>query len=236
MKIYYTEKVNKLHNRSAITFVEMMVAVVVASLVFGVAYNFMSDTRHNYMYGTVNLQNLQEARLAINYLRSDFASACPLFVDPDETGSGGYQNLQKVRKQLFVTGDNGNDLKGELMQVHQNGILFHKFVYGSYGEKPRVEAVAYTFDGASKTLIRQSQSKGTKNFSGFENVEFALYTHEINPGVPVLWVKFRIHESSNMFGSDKIGNALELTTTISSPFVSSSLNNKYWRYETGHEN
>ena len=58
MKIYYTEKVNKLHNRSAITFVEMMVAVVVASLVFGVAYNFMSDTRHNYMYGTVNLRNL----------------------------------------------------------------------------------------------------------------------------------------------------------------------------------
>lgn len=225
----------KLRKKHAMTMVEIMVSIIVASLVFKVAYDFLTDTRHNYMYGTVNLQNLQEARLAINYLRRDFASACPLFADPFDSSTGGYVNLQEVKQQLFVTGNSNNNMNGELMQVHEQGLMFHKFVYGSFGEKPKVEPVTYQFDESAMTLVRTSPSKGTQVFKGFESVKFALYTHEINSAVPVLWVKFRIHESSNIFGSDSIGKALELTTTITSPFVTDSIKNKYWRYEMGHQ-
>lgn len=231
MITYSTENMHM--NRKAITFVELMVCIIVSSLVFTVIYRFMSNTRQNYMFGTVNLQNLQDARLAINYLRRDFAASCPMFAEPSDS-NGGYVNLQKVRKQLFVT-QNSENLNGDLMQVHKNGLLFHKFVYGSFGEYPRVEAITYQFDATSQTLTRTSESQGVKTFAGFDEVEFGLYTHEINDKAPVLWVKFKINESSNIYGSDEIGKALELTTTISSPFINSSQNNAYWRYQTGHQ-
>ena len=170
-------------NQKGISFVELMVCIIITALLFGLIYKFMANTRYNYMYGVVNLQNLQEARLAINYIRRDFSSACPRFEDPNEDSQNGYINLQK----------------------------------------------------SSKTLTRTSETKGMKVFSGIEDVNFALYTHEMNPNVPLLWVQLVIHESENMYGSSEIGKALELTTTISSSFINSSQNNKYWRYETGHE-
>lgn len=231
MKIFSTKCF--IEGRSGITFIEIMVCVIIASLVFKVVHDFMSNTRQNYMYGTVNLQNLQDARLFINYLRRDFASSCPSFVDPDEDPAEGYINLQKVRKQLFVTGESNQELNGDLIQVHAHGLLFHKFVYGSYGEKPKVERVSYQFDSVSKTMTRSSETKGSKTFTGFEEVEFALYTHETNPNIPVLWVKCRIHDAK--YNSAEIGKALELTTTVSSPFITGSQNNRYWRYEMGHE-
>ena len=224
-----------IYKRGGLTLVEVMVTVLISALVFMVIYNFMRNTRHNYMYGVVNLQNLQEARLAINYLRLDFSSSCPRFDNPNEDKNNGYLNLQKTRKQLFVTNKTNNEFKGELIQIHKHGLLFHKFIYGSFGENPKVETVSYQFDKGSHTLIRTSDTKGTKVFKGFEEVNFSLYTHEINPDVPLLWVNFRIHESENIYGSNKIGKPLELTTSISSSFINSSQNNKYWRYESGHE-
>ena len=234
MTICYSNK-NKFLNRKAISFVELMVCIIISALMFKLIYDFMANTRHNYMYGVVNLQNLQEARLAINYIRRDFSSACPMFADPNEDSKNGYTNLQKARKQLFVTQTTNNSIPGELIQVHSDGLLFHKYVYGSSGEKPKVETVTYQYDKNAKTLTRTSETKGIKVFSGIEDLCFALYTHEINPEVPLLWVYIKIQESGNIYGSQEIGNALELTTTISSSFISSSQNNKYWRYETGHE-
>ncbi len=234
MTISYTNK-KKSNNRKAISFVELMICVIVSALVLKIVFDFMSNTRSNYMYGVVNLQNLQDARLAINYLRSDFATACPMFIDPKEDSKNGYVNLQKARKQLFVTSNSDNSIKGELIQIHEHGLMFHKFVYGSFGENPKIESVTYQYDKTSQTLTRTSDTKGTKVFSGIDEVKFALYTHEINPEVPLLWVKISVHESANMYGSKNIGNAVELTTSISSSFISSSLNNKYWRYETGHQ-
>ncbi len=224
---------NYYKSRKALTLIELSICIIVAALLFKLVFDFMSNTRQNYMYGVVNLQNLQEARLAINYLRRDFSSCCPMFTDPIESQSDGYVNFQKTRKQLFVTQNTKENFSGDLIQIHEHGLLFHKYLFGSYGEHPKVESVTYQFDKSSKTLVRTSDTKGRKTFAGFEDVDFALYAHEINPSVPVLWVKFRIHESSNIYASDKIGTALELTTTISSSFIDSSQNNKYWRYQTG---
>ncbi len=218
--------------RRAFTFVEMTVSIVIALVVFLMIYRFLSNTRHHYMYGTVNLQNLQEARQALNYLRRDFSCACPRIEDPD---TAGYVTLQKVRKQVFVTSSWPSETEGDLIQIHPHGLLFYKFVFGTSSVKPRVEQVAYEFDPAEKVLIRRSAGDRVQKFSGFENVEFKLYAHQLNPKVPVLWVSFKVHEGENIFGKDSIGKALELTTSITSHFITSSINNKYWRYETGHE-
>ncbi len=237
MIIFFTNN-KKYNNRKAITFVELMVCIIVASLVFKVVFDFMSNTRHNYMYGVVNLQNLQDARFAINCLRRDFASSCPMFkviVPDDKEKSPDYENVPAFRRELFATpGAQGIPNSENLIQVSEDkhDLVFYKFVYISEDEYPRVEKVMYQYDGSDK-LVRTSETKGQTVFKGFKDVEFALYTHQINPAVPLLWVKLKVHESSNMYGSEKIGEELELTTTISSDFINSSINNKYWRFETG---
>lgn len=218
--------------RRAFTFVEMSISVGIALVVFLLIYRFLSSTRHHFMYGTVNLQNLQDARQALNYLRRDFSCACPRIEDPDVAG---YVTLQKVRKQVFLTASWPSETEGELIQIDPHGLSFYKFVFGSPDEKPRVEHVSYVFDAVAKELTRRSQGDRVQKFSGFEDVDFRLYTHQLNPKVPVLWVRFKVHEGENIYGKDSIGKALELTTSITSHFISSSVNNKYWRYEIGHK-
>ncbi|HNV70730.1 MAG TPA: hypothetical protein PKO06_13600, partial [Candidatus Ozemobacteraceae bacterium] len=88
---------------------------------------------------------------------------------------------------------------------------------------------------AAKTLNRLDAGQ-VKVFQGFENVEFKLYVHECNPQVPMLWVKIVVNESGNIYGNNlKADRALELTTTISSAFVTSNLENLSWNYETAHQ-
>jgi len=216
------------------TLVEISISVGIALIVLLMIYRFLSNTRHHYMYGTVNLQNLQEARLAVNYLRRDFSCACPRIGDPASTG---YVNLQKTRNQVFVSASFPalDASQGELIQIDDHGLHFHKFVFGSPDVEPRVELVRYDFDQAAKTLMRFSEDGKIQKFTGFEEVEFKVYTHQLNPGVPLLWVRMKVHEGENIYGKDSIGKALELTTSISSPFLTSSVNNKFWRYETGHK-
>lgn len=223
---------SKMIRRRAFTFVEMTISIGIALVVFLMIYRFLSNTRHHYMYGTVNLQNLQEARLALNYLRRDFSCACPRIEDPD---SAGYVTLQKVRKQVFVTSSWPSETAGDLIQIHPHGLIFHKFVFGASGVKPKVEQVSYEFDAVEKVLTRRSAGDRVQKFNGFEEVEFRLYAHQLNPKIPVLWARFKVHEGENIYGKESIGKALELTTSITSHFITSSLNNKYWRYETGHE-
>lgn len=220
--------------RSGMTFVELAISLGVGLMVLLMVYRFMSGTRQHYMYGTVNLQNLQEARLAINYLRRDFSSACPRIDDPTAAADG-YVNLQKLRNQMFVSPSAPTGAGGDLIQILPQGLLFHKFSFGSPDESPRVELVRYEFDSSARVLSRLSESGQIQKFSGIEEVEFRLYSHQMNPRVPILWVRLKVHEGGNTFGTEEIGRALEVTTSIASPFIVSSVNNKYWRYETGHK-
>ncbi len=231
-KLFSFRHVESWRDRRAFTFVEMSISVGIALVVFLMIYRFLSNTRHHFMFGTVNLQNLQEARQALNHLRRDFSCACPRIEDPETSG---YVALQKVRKQVFVTSSWPSDTEGDLIQIYPHGLMFHKFAFGSPDEKPRVEQVSYEFDSAARVLVRRSQGDRIQKFSGFEDVEFRLYTHQLNPRVPLLWVRFKVHEGENIYGSENIGKALELTTTIGSHFITSSVNNAHWRYETGHK-
>ena len=214
------------------TFVEITISVAVGLLALLMIFRFLSSTRHHYLYGTVNLQNLHEGRLAVNYLRRDFSSACPGLEDPDLAG---YKNFQKTRKQIFATVSGTGSAAGDLIQVLPSGLLFYKFNFQTNDEKPKVELVRYEFDASAKTLLRTGQDGKTQKFTGIEEVEFKLYIHQIEKSVPILWVRLKIHEGENMYGSAGIGSAMELTTSITSPFLNTSTTNPYWRFETGHK-
>jgi len=228
--------INPLRNkfRFGMTFVELAISLGVGLMVLLMVYRFMSGTRQHYMYGTVNLQNLQEARLAINYLRRDFSSACPR-IDEPTSSPGGFVDLQKLRHQMFVSGSVPTGAGGDLIQILPQGLLFHKFSFGAPDQNPRVELIRYEFDSATRVLTRLTEFGQMQKFSGIEEIEFKLYSHQLNPKVPILWVRLKVHEGGNTFGSDEIGKALEVTTSITSPFIVSSVNSKYWRYETGHK-
>ena len=234
MKTLNTNLLKKsyLKNRKAITFVELMICLIIASLIFGVAFTFLSTTNKNYMYGLVNLQNLQNARLVINYLRRDFTAACPRFDDPEKSKNG-YVNIQRIRNQIFY--DKENLAGGDLIDIKPHKISFHKYVFGSSDKNPIVEPITYEFNSDSHTLTRTSKTRGKKVFSGIEDAKFALYVHKTNPNIPLLWVKLKIQDPKNINNDDKLGKSLEINTTISSTFVNSSLKNRYWRYEIGHE-
>lgn len=221
-------------NRYGITFVELAISLGVGLMALLMIYQFMSSTRQHYMFGTVNLQNLQEARLAINYLRRDFSSACPRIDEPN-LSPGGYVDLQKIRKQMFVSASVPAGAGGDLLQVLPQGLLFHKFAFGASDHNPRVELVRYEFDSAARVLTRLSENGHIQTFSGIEEVEFRLYTHRLNPQVPILWVRLKVHEGGSVSKAGEIGSALEITTSIASSFIVSSVKNKFWRYEIGHK-
>ncbi|MDD3002112.1 MAG: hypothetical protein PHF29_10195, partial [Candidatus Riflebacteria bacterium] len=112
--------------KRAFTLVEISISIVIAIGVFFSVYRFLSNTRQQYMYGTVNLQNLQEARLAINSLRRDFSCACPKIKYPPtatEIGASAdvmqtaFENLQSLRKQIFMTPSYTYNDRGELIQI-----------------------------------------------------------------------------------------------------------------------
>jgi type II secretory pathway component PulJ len=219
--------------KKGFTFVELTITIGISLVAMLMIIKFLSSTRHHYIYGTVNLQNLQEARLAINYLRRDFSCACPRLDEPIDDED--FVNFQIARKQIFATTSWTSGSESDLIQVLPHGLLFYRYSFDSPDEKPRVMLVRYEFDQAAKTLVRIGQDGKMQKFTGIQDVEFKVYVHQINERVPILWARLLIHEGENLYGSEKIGNALELTTSISSPFLNSSVNNKYWRFETGHQ-
>ena len=222
------KKLNNKTSNKGFTFVEMTLTIGISLVVFMMIYRFFSSTRSHYMYGTVNLQNLHEARMAINYLRRDFSSACPHLQD-----GASFQDIQRLQKQVFAAKEFAND-NVNLIQVTPNALAFYKFQYDSADENSRIEPINYTFSGTE--LKRIDGSGREKSFTGFKEVSFKLYTHQLNPNIPVLWVKFVIHEGENIYGTERIGNPLEITTTIASPFIAKNLENLAWRYETTHKN
>ncbi len=215
-----------------LTLIEMLVSITIGLMALFMIYNFLGSTRMHYMYGTVNLQNLQDARLAINYLRRDFSSSC-FFVSPSDA----FKTVQLARMSGFKSGTQWSGGSSHLIEITNRKLSFHRFDFGidqAVGT-PTVKLVEYEFDPGSKTLNRLDSGQ-VKTFKGFENVEFKLYVHDCNSQVPMLWVKIVVNESGNIYGDNlKADRALELTTTISSAFVTSNLENLSWNYETAHQ-
>ncbi|MBI3038112.1 hypothetical protein HYY75_03530 [bacterium] len=223
---------------SAFTAIELVISIGVAIVAFSLIYTFLSRTRFHFMHGSVNLANLQEARMAINYLRRDFAAAVPFIAK-----SANYGTLERVRRFVFSTGVwKPLEAEGELIQVEPTKLSFHRFIFEPSEKQsetrfPKVELVKYDFDSSKGELHRSVNSGKPQVFRGFENVEFKIYVHYEIRNVPVLWVKLVLNEGKDIpYGGQKgMGKPLEVTTSITSQFINSTLNNLYWNYETGHQ-
>lgn len=214
------------------TLIEMLVSISIGLMALFMIYRFLGSTRMHFMYGTVNLQNLQDARLAINYLRRDFSSSCYFVSSAD-----GFKTIQLARMSGFKSGTPWAGGSSHLVEVTNKKLSFHRFDFNTdqLNATPTVKLVEYEYDAAAKTLNRLDAGQ-VKAFRGFEDVEFKLYVHDGNPHVPLLWVKIVVNESDNMYGNNlQVDRALELTTTISSAFVTSNLENLSWNYETAHQ-
>lgn len=197
-------------------------------------YKFLSGTRFNFLYGTVNLQNLHGAQMAINYLRRDFSSSCPLLAASDQ-----YLTRERVRRQIFnVAGFAPSVSQLIFVDPNTHQLAFHRFLFNTDTSvaTPSVERVEYIFDATLRSLKRIVAGR-TITFDGFDDVMFKVYVHELNPKIPVLWVKMTVNEGrGNQYaGQTGVGSPLELTTSITSSFVNNNINNLTWNFDLCHQ-
>lgn len=222
---------NIFKQKSAMTLVEMIISVSIASFIMLFIFKFSSRIFFNFQHGFVSLKNFQDAHIAINYLRRDFSVSCPHI-----TNKGGVNELKRFIGKPFSVGGTGKFLgSNDQIQIMPHHLIFYKYVYPSQGfsnnKRPLIEQIEYVFDETKGTLSRLS-SQGKQTFKGFKQVVFGLYVHEANKAVPVLRVKFLIDSGANK--SVHFGKPLEITTSIASNFIADSVNYSGWSYRTYH--
>jgi len=219
------------------------VTILLGSLVVGIAFGFLSRVRSLYSHGTVNLQNLQDAQLAINSIRRDFFSACPFFGQKVETLAE-FQIYEKTRRRVFDFGAGvekaglGNN---RLILIEGGRIEFHRFPFEAGPPTAQeeqtavpVQKVEYAFDPARQTLTRTVDGRPRRTFRGIGQALFRLYVHAFQPDVPLLHVTLTVDEGGEAGSGAPLGRKLELATSISSAYVTSSLRHLDWNYEVVH--
>lgn len=212
----------------AVTMVELLFGFLLLSLVLLLVNQFVSGIRSGFMHGTVNLERLQEARLASSYLRRDFTSASPTVSERDPS---------KIRRfilkyPLELSGKPVTAFKSSPIQISGSSVTFYRFTYDSSTglEAPKVFPVSYEFQKAAQTLTRTTPH-GQKVFKGFRNVLFQCYVHKSSPEIPLLHVEFEIFEERGNKHEEQ-GKPLVLSATIGSVFVNDSLKNRFWNFTT----
>jgi type II secretory pathway pseudopilin PulG len=212
----------------AFTMVELLVGFLILSLILLLVNQFISAIRRGFMHGTVNLERLQEARLAISYLRRDFTSASPTVSEKDPS---------KIRRfilkyPLELSGNPVSGFKSSPIQISGSSVTFYRFTSDSTTglEAPKVFPVSYEFQKSAQTLTRTTPD-GQKVFKGFRNVQFQCYVHKSSPEIPLLHVEFEIFEEREN-KHEEHGKPLVLASTIGSVFVTDSLKNRFWNFTT----
>ncbi len=197
--------------------IELLIGIVIATLVMNLMYNFLAGTRLNFMFGTVSLANLTEARQAISYLRRDFSTACP-FIAAATTED--YAFKEKVRSMVFDVVPGANYPSSRPIQAGTHALLFYRYKFdpGNQHIHPKIERVSYEFDSNLRTLQRNGDD-GTQVFKGLEDVTFQFYCHDLASAVPILNVNILVHE---MYDGKKVGQPLEISTSITSQFLNNT--------------
>lgn len=219
------------NKKTAMSLVEILISVAIASFVMLFVFKFSSRILFNFQHGFVSLQNFQDAHIAINYLRRDFSVSCPHI-----TNKAGVGELKKFISKPFCINNTGKFLgQNNQIQITPQNLIFYKYAYPNKGfsthKSPLIEEVKYDFNKTKATLTRSSGGR-KQVFKGFKNVQFGLYVHEANKDVPVLHVKFLIDSDTSK--SSHFGKPLEITTSIASNFIADSVNHNGWSYRTYH--
>ena len=201
------------------TLVESIIAIGMAVGLIILVTRISSVIRGDVAKGTVDLQNLQDARLVINSLRRDFTCAMPYYDFSDNQ-----QDIDLVRNNpvLYAETYNDSSKKSKPIIIYKYHLNFVKPVYDTAGNLTR-EEIYYVFDGSTKTLIRHSSLSGDKHFKGMDSIEFGLYYHPLKADIPMLLVSMIIRTTEG--GETK---TLPLTTTICSSIVNKDIVNLDW--------
>lgn len=210
-------------SRPGFTMVELVFAILFAGMSLAMMFRLVSFLQKNYAVGTVSLNQMQEARLALSYLRRDFGSASPYFLASDTVKT----RMNPVKLDAAPIGDPN---KSSPIQITPNELVFYRFVFDNPTGTmtTSLEQVNYSFDAAAKTLTRRTPS-ATVSFSSIKNVHFGVYVHKANPNVPILNVKLEVLDDKTP-GALQNAAPLELCTSITSAFMNSNLNNPAWSY------
>ncbi len=201
------------------TLVESIIAIGMASALIILVMKLSSAIRGDVVKGTVDLQNLQDARLVINSLRRDFTCAMPYYDSSDKQ-----EDIDSVRNNpiLYAETYTDNSKKSKPIIIHKHHLNFIKPAHDSSGNL-RMEEIYYVFDGINKILIRHSNISGEKRFKGMDNIEFGLYYHPLETDTPMLLVSMIIRTTEG--GETK---TLPLTTTMCSSIVNKDIVNLDW--------
>ena len=210
---------------SGFTLVEVAFSVGLAVALIILVMKMTSVIRGDVAKGTVDLQNLQEARVVLNFLRRDFACATPIY-DVSEKR----KIIDEVRADPIMFIDSFKKAQNSRpIIINSNQISFCKTSLDS-ADNPIVEFIDYIFDPVSKTLFRRSMldkdNSSTKSFNGIEAIKFDVYYHPLKDEVPMLFVQMLLKTKEG-----NLTRELPLTTTISSSMVSQDVDNLDWNWE-----
>lgn len=215
-------RVNLKQKRQGFTLVEAMIGIMLVSALLTMSYKVFSYINLQRSRGSVDLQELQGARYAINYLRRDFRCAAPVFSD-----TASIEQKKKAMRNPVVEAKTFDKKANTVpIVVSDSEIHFFRHLYETpeSSAKPKVEEVNYRIDNTRKCLVRSASGK-ERVFSDIRAARFELYAHPLKPEIPMLLVTLTIDADPK----DKSGKAsLELTTTISSSVANQNINNPYW--------
>ncbi|HNX77301.1 MAG TPA: prepilin-type N-terminal cleavage/methylation domain-containing protein [Candidatus Rifleibacterium sp.] len=209
--------------RRGFTLVEAMIGMMLASALITMSYKVFTYINMQRSRGSVDLQELQGARHAINYLRRDFRCAAPVFSNSASLGQ------IKIAMRNPVVNDKDFNKSGNTVPivVYENEVHFFRHLYNTpeTASKPAVEEVIYQMDGARKCLVRSAAGL-EKVFPDIRGARFELYAHPLKPEIPMLLVTLIIDADLKDQGGGR--NFFELTTTVSSAVANQNINNPYW--------
>ena len=217
-------RINK--RKKGFTLVETFIAIGMATGLIILVLKMFTLLRGNVAKGTVDLQNLQDARAVINSLRRDYSCAIPSY------GNDTRDNIAMVKADPIWSNSDWNSANhpsgttvARPVIFSDSDIEFCKKVINPDGSVG-VERIQYAFDSVSKTLNRISSPSGKRQtFKGIESIKFDLYYHPSNEIIPMLLVTMNIQTTES-----NQTRVLPLTTTLSSNIIPSELENLDWNW------
>ena len=209
--------------KKGFSLVELMVVLVISSILATTAYKIFSFTIYSRNRNSVELQELQGARTAINYLRRDIRCAAP-FVPKSSSIK---QRRKSVQEPIMNASYFPQKAAVIPILVSESEVHFFKYNYGSKSltQQIEMEEVNYRFDKKRKCLVRTCAKK-EKTFKDIKAARFELYTHPLGNNTPMLLVTLEIKSGGNLeSSSDK---SFILSTTICSAITNQNINYLNW--------
>ncbi len=211
--------------RNGFTLIEALIGFLIVSLLGGAAYKVFSYIVIQRNRGSVDLEELQGARTAINFLRRDFRCATTL-IDDNAT-----LTQRKKARKLPVSESKNFDKKQNFVPivVSDSEIHFFKQTYETplLAVKPTTEQVNYRIDKARNCLVR-TEVGTEKIFADIKDVRFELYSHPLDQQTPMLLVTMKIDAGKG--GHDNQNRFFELTTSLCSSVSNHNLNYEFWNF------